>query len=144
MSESESEPERPIDIFRRSVAVIEENLPPTWSVSTQRSPDLSEAPLRLDLRSPDGSVAKFGVYAAHGVLSSDVPGIADRFPTGQSGFVCAKYLSEPVRRQLDSHAISYADATGNVSLTADRPPSGCVDAEPTPIRGGGPDVLPDS
>lgn len=121
MSESESEPERPIDIFRRSVAVIEENLPPTWSLSMQRSPDLSEAPLRLDLRSPDGAVAKFGVYAAHGVLSSDVPGIADRFPTGQSGFVCAKYLSEPVRRQLDSHAISYADATGNVSLTADRP-----------------------
>ena len=26
-----------------------------------------------------------------------------------------------MRRQLDSHAISYADATGNVSLTADRP-----------------------
>ncbi|MCJ0905647.1 hypothetical protein [Rhodococcus sp. ARC_M6] len=121
MNEAESEPERPIDIFRRSVEIIEENLPATWSLSTKRSPDLSEAPLRLDLRSPDGSVAKFGVYAAHGVLSSDVPGIADRFPAGQSGFVCAKYLSEPVRRQLDAHALSYADATGNVSLTADRP-----------------------
>ncbi|NMM89171.1 hypothetical protein B2J88_33325 [Rhodococcus sp. SRB_17] len=121
MSEAESEPERPIDIFRRSVEIIEENLPATWSLSTKRSPDLSEAPLRLDLRSPDGSVAQFGVYAAHGVLSSDVPGIADRFPAGQSGFVCAKYLSEPVRRQLDAHALSYADATGNVSLTADRP-----------------------
>ncbi len=56
-----------------------------------------------------------------GVLSGDIARIANELSDSDRGFVCAHYLSDPVRRQLDSHGISYADATGNLTLVADRP-----------------------
>ncbi|WP_235871080.1 hypothetical protein [Rhodococcus spongiicola] len=113
-------PERSIDIFRRSAAWLDENLPPGWSMSSDR-PRSPAAPNRLLITAPDGESVSYAIIARKGVLSGDVARIATELSDSDRGFVCAHYLSDPVRRQLDGHGISYADATGNVSLLATRP-----------------------
>lgn len=73
------------------------------------------------ITAPTGEVASFAVITARSVLSGDIAGIAADLPESDRGFVCARYLSEPVRRQLDTRGVSYSDATGNTALSADRP-----------------------
>lgn len=113
-------PERPIDIYRRAAVCLDACLPLGWSLSTDR-PRSPAAPERLVVTSPEGEAASFAVITSRGVLSGDVARIAAELTDSDRGFVCAHYLSEPVRRQLDQHGISYADATGNLNLVAPRP-----------------------
>lgn len=113
-------PERSIDIYRRALTWLETHLPPGWAVSSDR-PRSPAAPNRLLVTAPDGESVSYAIVTSKGVLSGDVARIAAELSDSDRGFVCAHYLSEPVRRQLDGHAISYADATGNVSLVATRP-----------------------
>lgn len=98
-----------------------------------RSP---EAPQRLVVTSPDGESVSFAIVASRGVLSGDVARIAAELSDSDRGFVCAHYLSDPVRRQLDQHGISYADATGNLTLVASRPAVWVRNRGATQIRGG--------
>ncbi|WP_236722267.1 hypothetical protein [Prescottella equi] len=110
-------PERSIDIYRRAVAWLEGALPNGWTVSTDRP----RSPNRLLVTAPDGDTVSYAIVTSKGVLSGDIARIANELSDSDRGFVCAHYLSDPVRRQLDSHGISYADATGNLTLVADRP-----------------------
>lgn len=113
-------PHRYIDIYRQALAGLESCLPHGWTITsdTPRSP---AAPNRILVTAPDDEAVSYAVVASRGVLSGDVARIAADLGSGDRGFVCAHYLSDPVRRQLDDHRISYADATGNLSLVADRP-----------------------
>ncbi len=131
-------PERYIDIYRRATARLEACLPLGWSLSSDR-PRSPEAPTRMLVSAPDGDTVSFSVVASRGVLSGDVARIAADLSDSDRGFVCAHYLSDPVRRQLDRHGISYADATGNLSLVADRPAVWVRDrgADADPWRGPG-------
>lgn len=113
-------PERHIDIYRRAAAGLEACLPLGWSLSADR-PRSPEAPRRLLVTAPDGESVSFAVIPSRGVLSGDVARITAELSESDRGFVCAHYLSDPVRRQLDQHGISYADATGNLALVATRP-----------------------
>ncbi|WP_137726077.1 MarR family transcriptional regulator [Prescottella subtropica] len=113
-------PERAIDIYRRSVSWLETHLPPGWSISADR-PRSPAAPARLLVTAPDGDTVSYAISTPKGVLSGDVARIVAELADSDRAFVCAHYLSDPVRRQLDGHGISYADATGNVALVADRP-----------------------
>jgi hypothetical protein len=113
-------PERSIDIYRRAVAWLEGALPNGWTVSADR-PRSPAAPNRLLVTAPDGDTVSYAIVTSKGVLSGDIARIANELSDSDRGFVCAHYLSDPVRRQLDSHGISYADATGNLTLVADRP-----------------------
>lgn len=131
-------PERHIDIYRRAAARLEACLPLGWALSTDR-PRSPEAPTRLLVTAPDGEAGSFSIVTSRGVLSGDVARIASELSESDRGFVCAHYLSDPVRRQLDHHGISYADATGNLSLVADRPALWVRDrgADADPWRGPG-------
>ncbi|OLL17848.1 MULTISPECIES: hypothetical protein [unclassified Rhodococcus (in: high G+C Gram-positive bacteria)] len=113
-------PERPIDIYRRSIAVVEACLPLGWTATSDR-PRSPAAPERILVTAPDGESVSYAVIASRGVLSGDVARIAAELSESDRGFVCAHYLSDPVRRQLDQHGISYSDATGNLTLVASRP-----------------------
>ncbi len=113
-------PERGIDIYRRSVSWLETHLPHGWTVSADR-PRSPAAPNRLLITAPDGESVSYSIVTSKGVLSGDVARIAAELSDSDRAFVCAHYLSEPVRRQLDGHGISYADATGNINLVASRP-----------------------
>ncbi len=88
------------------------------SADRPRSP---AAPNRLLITAPDGESVSYSIVTSKGVLSGDVARIAAELSDSDRAFVCAHYLSEPVRRQLDGHGISYADATGNINLVASRP-----------------------
>ncbi|WP_242676695.1 hypothetical protein [Rhodococcus sp. ABRD24] len=113
-------PERSIDIYRRALSWLDAQLPSGWTVSSDR-PRSPAAPNRLLITAPDGESVSYAIVASRGVLSGDVARIAAELSDSDRGFVCAHYLSEPVRRQLDGHGISYADATGNLNLVAPRP-----------------------
>ncbi|WP_226435966.1 helix-turn-helix domain-containing protein [Rhodococcus yananensis] len=113
-------PERPIDIYRRAVACLDACLPLGWSLTSDR-PRSPAAPERIVVTAPDGESVSFAVVTSRGVLSGDIARIASELAQSDRGLVCAHYLSDPVRRQLDQHGISYADATGNLALVASRP-----------------------
>lgn len=113
-------PERPIDIYRRASVCLEACLPLGWTLTSDR-PRSPDAPQRLVVTSPEGESVSFAIVAARGVLSGDIARITAELSDSDRGFVCAHYLSDPVRRQLDQHGISYADATGNLTLVASRP-----------------------
>ncbi|TXG92720.1 hypothetical protein DW322_14585 [Rhodococcus rhodnii] len=132
-------PERDIDLFRLAVTTLRAALPPGWTVASGKARSLADAPERLTVTAPTGEVASFSVVAARGVLAGDVARIAETVADGDNGLVCARYLSDPVRRHLDSRGLSYADATGNVSLCAPRPAIWVRDrgADADPWRGPG-------
>ncbi|WP_258195399.1 hypothetical protein [Rhodococcus sp. OK519] len=113
-------PERSIDIYRRAVSWLEAALPLGWTVSADR-PRSPSAPDRLLITAPDGDTVSYSIITSKGILSGDIARIATELSDSDRGFVCAHYLSEPVRRQLDGHGISYADATGNLTIVAPRP-----------------------
>ncbi|MFE5704530.1 helix-turn-helix domain-containing protein [Rhodococcus koreensis] len=132
-------PERDIDLYRRAIATLQAALPHGWSLTSGKSRSLADAPERLLVGAPGGEVASFSVIPARGVLAGDAARFADGLSGSDRGFVCARYLSEPVRRQLDARGLSYADATGNTSLSADRPAIWVRDrgADADPWRGPG-------
>ncbi|MFZ2173777.1 MAG: helix-turn-helix domain-containing protein [Rhodococcus sp. (in: high G+C Gram-positive bacteria)] len=132
-------PERDIDLYRRSIATLHAALPHGWTLTAGKSRSLADAPERLLVGAPNGEVASFSVIPARGVLAGDAARFADGLSDSDRGFVCARYLSEPVRRQLDARGLSYADATGNTSLAADRPAIWVRDrgADADPWRGPG-------
>ncbi|AWK72437.1 hypothetical protein CBI38_13465 [Rhodococcus oxybenzonivorans] len=132
-------PERDIDLYRRSIATLQAALPHGWTLTSGKSRSLPDAPERLLVGAPNGEVASFSVIPARGVLAGDAARFADSLSDSDRGFVCARYLSEPVRRQLDARGLSYADATGNTSLSADRPAIWVRDrgADADPWRGPG-------
>ncbi|NLE82620.1 MAG: helix-turn-helix domain-containing protein [Rhodococcus sp.] len=132
-------PERDVDLYRRAVATLRSSLPDGWTIASAKSPTLSAAPERMLVTAPTGEVASFQVITARGVLAGDAAKFADGLAASDRGFVCARYLSDPVRRQLDARGLSYADATGNVSVFADRPAIWVRDrgADADPWRGPG-------
>lgn len=132
-------PERDIDLYRRSIATLRAALPPGWSIESGKSRSLADAPERLLISSPGGDVASFSVISARGVLAGDAARFAETVSGSDRGFVCARYLSEPVRKQLDAKGLSYADATGNTSVFADTPAIWVRDrgADADPWRGPG-------
>ncbi|QNG18738.1 helix-turn-helix domain-containing protein [Rhodococcus triatomae] len=132
-------PERDVDLYRRAVATLRSALPAGWSIASAKSASLAAAPERMLVTAPTGEVASFHVITARGVLAGDAAKFADALSDSDRGFVCARYLSDPVRRQLDGRGLSYADATGNVSVHADRPAIWVRDrgADADPWRGPG-------
>lgn len=132
-------PERDIDLYRRSTAALRAALPPGWTIESGKARSLADAPERLLISSPAGEVASFSVISARGVLAGDAARFADSVSDADNGFVCARYLSEPVRKQLDAKGLSYADATGNTSVFANRPAIWVRDrgADADPWRGPG-------
>lgn len=132
-------PERDVDLYRRAVATLRSSLPEGWSIASAKSPTLAAAPERMLVTAPTGEVASFQVITARGVLAGDAAKFADALADSDRGFVCARYLSDPVRRQLDARGLSYADATGNVSVSANRPAIWVRDrgADADPWRGPG-------
>ncbi|MFD4367464.1 helix-turn-helix transcriptional regulator [Rhodococcus sp. NPDC058521] len=121
------------------MAALRAALPPGWTLESGKARSLADAPERLLISSPEGETASFSVIAARGVLAGDAARFADAVSDADRGFVCARYLSGPVRKQLDAKGLSYADATGNTSVFADRPAIWVRDrgADADPWRGPG-------
>lgn len=135
------------EVLRAAIASVRQRVPPRWDLD--EAYEVSEGGGRPDavlrLRSPDGEEAVFVVEAKNVLEGRDVPSVQARLArwadvaAGPGGMVVARYLSGPVRQRLAAAGLSYADATGNLLVRADRPGLYVADrgADKDPWRGPG-------
>jgi hypothetical protein len=122
-------PERAADIVRRALLLVQEHLPPGWSISF--TTDIAAghgADAIVELAGPDQVSAVLIAEAKRSVVTRDLPGLLARvraYAEGISGptvpLVIGRYLSPSARAWLEERSISYADATGNIRILLDRP-----------------------
>lgn len=134
-----SRPEREPDVLRRALKIVRTRLPRRWEATVQEEAMIDGA-MRADalmrLRAPDGSPATLVVEAKRLVEARDLPRVLDQLARIVDGvrsrsnrpaestvepMVVARYLSPRTRERLEELEISYADATGNLSLALDQP-----------------------
>jgi hypothetical protein len=102
--------------IERSLAPL---LPPGWSLRRDRG---SGAALAWAVRAPDGAAASFAVTVQSASLGRRLETVlAQLQEAGGHPLVAAPFLSATVRETLAERNVSYADATGNLRLVADRP-----------------------
>jgi hypothetical protein len=101
-------------LIAKSVRVLQERLPPRWSVelvgASSRTP-------RLRLTSKDARSGELPVSA----LSRPDPRAARQLTKERPLLVAAQYLSRSVRNVLEDEEVGYVDQTGNVRLVLDEP-----------------------
>jgi hypothetical protein len=127
-----SEPlEREGDVLRRAVSVLQERLPPGWSlVASYDVP--AENRRRIDavveVTSPDQSRVRLVTECKRAVVRRDLPGVVDQLESDRAGvpsptmpLLVSRYLSDSVRAWLDENDVSYVDATGNLRLVSRDP-----------------------
>lgn len=127
----QSPPERDSDVLRLALDVFQSCLPEMWSCRID--PGARRDGVVLDaivtVEAPDGSSAVLAVEAKRLVATRDVPeqlaqlrsqisraGLADAVP-----MLVTRYLPPPTRERLEEEGVAYADATGNLRVTLDRP-----------------------
>lgn len=153
----DSPPERELDVLRRTLEIVRARLPRRWEAAVDEQVmvgSATKADALVRLRAPDGSSAILVLEAKRLLEARDLPRVLDRLARtaddarSQSGradratvepMVVARYLSPRTRERLEEVEISYADATGNLSLSLDQPPLFLRDvgAQRDPWRGPG-------
>lgn len=104
--------------------LVTEALPPGWSLRARREPKGARARLDAEwtLRAPDGSAATFAVDVKRAVLGRQLDDVLRQLRTADGRpLVAAPFLSPTLRGTLAQCGVSYADATGNLRVVADRP-----------------------
>lgn len=129
------------------MAAVRQRIPPGWVLDDAYDAlaDGRRAGAVMRLRSPDGEQAVFIVEARTVLEARDVPSVQAQLArwtdatAGSWGMVVARYLGGPVRQRLAATNLSYADATGNLLVRADRPGLYVADrgADKDPWRGPG-------
>jgi len=128
-----SEPlEREVDVLRRAVSLIQERLPASWSFSV--SEQATMAGQRVDaiikITGPDGVDATLIVEAKRSVVTADLPKLTARLSSlaadnkrrdDQLPLVVARYLPLSAQKWLEDRDVAYADATGNIRISLNRP-----------------------
>jgi len=132
-------PERESDILRRTLEILRSRLPDRWETAVDeevRIDTAAQADALVRLEAPDGSRAILVLEAKRLVEARDLPRILDQLARTVEGvrsepgradraavepMVVARYLSPRTRQRLEDAATSYADATGNLSLSVDQP-----------------------
>lgn len=100
----------------RSLVALAARLPPGWRLDG--APGAGE----LRLRAPDGRVARLAVVRRKSLEPRDALVLAAATGGGLAGtLVTAPFLGPRTRELLRAAGASYADATGNVRLTVERP-----------------------
>lgn len=126
-------PQRGIDVLRRAVALIQRRLPEHWSLQVRENVLVDGR--RLDgiaeLRTCGTAAARLVFEAKQNVATASLAEIVDQLRRraelvqNQDGpvvaVVVARYLGSGARSWLEQHGVSYADATGNISLLIDEP-----------------------
>jgi hypothetical protein len=107
----------------QTLAVIERSLPALlpqgWSLRRERRVGVA---LTWTVRAPDGAAAPFAVTVQGASLGRRLDAVlAELRAAGGHPLVAAPFLSATVRETLAERGVSYADATGNLRLVADRP-----------------------
>jgi hypothetical protein len=124
--------EREVDVLRRAVSLIQERLPALWSFSVIEQATL--AGRRVDaivsITGPDGVDASLIVGAKRSVVTADLPKLTARLGSlvadnkgrdDQLPLVVARYLPLSAQRWLEDKNVAYADATGNIRISLNRP-----------------------
>lgn len=123
-------PESTRQVLRACVTVLNTPLPTGWSL-TERD-EVSLGSKRVDailrLTDPTGTTIDFIVEAKRIVERRDLARIRDMLDDtirelggDAKGLVAARYLSPPVRADLERLGLAYVDATGNMRIALDRP-----------------------
>lgn len=127
-----SEPlEREVDVLRRAVSVLQERLPPGWSVVASYDVP-GENRRRIDavieLGAPDRSRVRLVAECKRAVVRRDLPAVLEELEAARASVpaptipvLVSRYLSDSVRDWLDENDVSYVDATGNLLLVSGEP-----------------------
>jgi hypothetical protein len=124
--------ERERDIMREAIRLVETRLPPSWSADTEEEPRIDGRHLDavVTLTAPDGVRGQLIIEAKRLLAPRDVPQVLQQLdayiralepsvPTAT--MVVARYLPPSTRERLEEQGASYADATGNLRISLDRP-----------------------
>lgn len=123
--------DREVDVLRLVVALIEERLPRGWQVKLKRgapSPGGKTDSL-IRLVSPQGDDVTLVVEVKKTFLTRDLQKVVEQLRSYASvadegriiPLLIARYLAPPSQAWLTDQDVSYADATGNIRISLDRP-----------------------
>ncbi len=126
----EARPVSTQQVLRRIVRLLRAPLPTGWTL-TQKDDlpaDTSSPDAILTISDPTGTSADLVVEAKQTVERRDLGRVSQQLDTYRSarggsarGVLVARYLPPLVRADLEQLGINYADATGNVRISIDRP-----------------------
>lgn len=126
-------PQREVDVLRRTVDLLTERLPQSWSPTVRENVRIDGRTIDavIDLLAPDGSRVAIVVEAKMRLETGATPGVVQQVNSlaalvARDGrdvvpLVVARYLSPPTRDRLRDAGVAYADATGNILLRFDSP-----------------------
>ena len=126
-------PRREVDVLRRTVGLLTERLPQSWSPTVRENVRIDGRTLDavIDLLAPDGTRVAIVIEArmlletgaASGLVQhvNSLAALLARDERDVVPLVVARYLSPPTRDRLRDAGIGYADATGNILLRLERP-----------------------
>ena len=140
--------DREVDITRRALSALRARLPADWSMSDKLDARLGgrRADALVEVRAPSGETVTLVAECRRSLVAREVPAILSQLEEYRAEVdgptvpvVIARYLSPSVRQRLEDNGASYADATGNLRLTALRPALFLGDrgADKDPWRGPG-------
>lgn len=124
--------EREVDVLRRALSLIQEGLPASWSlrVAEQATMAGQRVDAIVSITSPDGVAVRLIVEAKRSVVTSDLPKLTARLSSltadnkrrdDQLPLVVARYLPLSAQKWLEDRDVAYADATGNIRISLNRP-----------------------
>lgn len=124
--QSETRPQDPLPRVRR---LIEERLPPGWTIGVETQATIETGSGRgsrwlrpdavFEVVAPDGTMSRLLVEVKSRADPRDVDSLAEL--AGGKLLLAASYLPRRTREALSTRGISYADATGNIRIVMDRP-----------------------
>ena len=123
------------DVLTEALGQIRTRLPAGWRLDlSEVSGNRRRADGLLSLVPPQGAAVTFVVEVKRSLVRRDLPAVLDQLgeqiaalPVARRGvagplpFVVSRYLSPPLQDWLADRGVAYADATGNLRVTLDRP-----------------------
>ena len=104
--------------------LVTDALPPGWSLRARRETNIGRGRLDAEwtLQSPDGKATTFAVEVKRALVGRQLDDVLTQLSAAERRpLVAAPFLSHTLRGTLTDRGVSYADATGNVRLVADKP-----------------------
>jgi hypothetical protein len=140
---TQSPPASDAVVLRRGVSLLADRLPESWSIRREGDGLTEIAP-------PTGPAVLLVIEARKVVVARDVPRLIEQLRERVAEIarrrrrtivpvLIARYVSPPDRERLAAEGIGYVDLTGNIAISADRPPLLLRDAgaDSDPWRGRG-------